>query len=311
MDGEEDEDEEGDEEGEGEEEEEEEEEGEGRSVNRKGLEPLRTTVCSLLGMSLLPYELPLGRVLILPDVHMDVAWARAALAQEADNWDHLVFLGDYFDSGKRPPEVATHEGVAAFLRETMDRYGDRVTFLLGNHDLPYVESLEAVKAGRDPGEPLTYCPGFDPDGARALAETVDAAFLRRFRFFVTANGHLLSHAGLHPSFWRDGIPGVDPLDALDGYCAIAREKMHLQSLPILGCGAARGGPKRVGGITWLDWRHEFEDHPALPPQIVGHTQDKNGLRWNGRSACIDGGQTCWALLDAAGNLSSRSLASQS
>ncbi|MCC5840607.1 MAG: metallophosphoesterase [Opitutales bacterium] len=245
--------------------------------------------------------------MILPDVHLNVAWAAAALAQEADEWDHLVFLGDYFDSAKRPPEVATCAETARFLLEMTERYGKRVTFLLGNHDLPYVESVEALHAGRDLGEPLTYCPGFDPDSARSLAEVVDAAFFQRFRLFVTANGSLLSHAGLHPSFWRDGIPGVDPLDALEGHCAIAREKMDRQFLPILGCGAARGGPQRVGGITWLDWRHEFEDHPALPPQIVGHTQDKDGVRWNGRSACVDGGQTCWVLLDETGILSIRYL----
>ncbi len=121
-------------------------------------------------MSLMPYEIPGGRVLILPDMHMDVAWARCALAQEGDGWDHLVFLGDYFDSGKRPPAVAAHEGVVDFLREVGERCGDRVTFLLGNHDLPYVEWVESRQAGRQSREPLTWCPGFDPDGAAALAE---------------------------------------------------------------------------------------------------------------------------------------------
>ena len=57
----------------------------------------------------------------------------------------------------------------------------------------------------------------------------------------------------------------------------------------------RGGEQPCGGITWQDWNDEFRDD--LPcPQLVGHTSSSDGARQQGRSWCIDGGQTCYACL---------------
>jgi hypothetical protein len=41
----------------------------------------------------------------------------------------------------------------------------------------------------------------------------------------------------------------------------------------MGCGSVRGGKSRVGGLTWLDWDHEFAPIPGVH-QIVGHTSGR-------------------------------------
>jgi len=89
------------------------------------------------------------KCLIIPDVHQNIAWVRRVLAQEKD-YGHVVFLGDYFDS--RMP-VKERTGVAAtctYLNERLQALGKRVTFLLGNHDIQYLEAKPACDHHRTP-----------------------------------------------------------------------------------------------------------------------------------------------------------------
>jgi len=258
------------------------------------------------------FKLPPRRTLIIPDVHQDIGWVRAILDQEDDNWDRLVFLGDYFDSFDNPPVVASVGETAEFLLDLREEYGERVTYLIGNHDVPYFELLELAQSGAHLPFPVNSCSGFDTDKATEIARVLDTDFRDSCRLFIFCNGHLLSHAGVHPKFWREGHPGIDdPIEALDELCQIAMENLGKKYMAILGCGSARGGPEDVGGITWLDWNREFEDHPSLPPQIVGHTPHSLGPRDEGRSWCIDGNQSCWAILEADQNLEIRYLPERS
>jgi len=229
-------------------------------------------------MTTKPYAIPSGRTLIIPDIHQDIEWVRSILRQENDNWDHLVFLGDYFDPSENPSEVAPACETAAFLLKLEEIYEDRVTFLLGNHDIPYMEMLLRYESGRMPKFPLNNCGSFSRIRLGGLMGILRKPFIQRFCLFVECNGWLISHAGVHPKFWSGGLPGVDdPLESLNNLCKIALKKLTEHRVPILGCGAGRGGLQDIGGITWLDWRKEFEDDPRLPPQIVGHTPSRQGL----------------------------------
>jgi len=242
-----------------------------------------------------------GRVLVVPDIHQEVEWVRRLLRQEEGQWDHVVFLGDYFDTYKRPPEAATAVETAEYLLELKREFAGRSTFLLGNHDIPYLEVSRSVSRGLPFRRLVHPCPGFSPSEAETVGRLLGEGFFADCRLFVQALGYLLSHAGVHPTFWRAGLPDItDPIESLEALCAIALEHVDQRRLAILGVGSARGGAQPVGGITWLDWRFEFEDAPALPPQIVGHTPSTQGPRWNGRSICIDGGQSCWLMLHPDG-----------
>ena len=232
---------------------------------------------------------------IIPDVHQDVAWVERILAQETSA-DLYVFLGDYFDSHlprKRRTGVAA---TCAFLADLQRQLAERVVFLLGNHDVQYLEARGDCLRHRVPRFLHYRCgSAFKAAAAAKIAKHLPLEFWRAAQLFVRVNGWLLSHAGLVSQHW----PPADSVDlTCDNLERRCREALRLpvsQPHPLLEAGKVRGGNATVGGITWLDWDDEFDDSVPLP-QIVGHTGSVIGARQKGRSWCLDGQQTCYGIL---------------
>ena len=233
--------------------------------------------------------------LVIPDLHQDLAWVERVLAAET-GWDRIVFLGDYLDT-RFPRQVASLGETVDWLVEFAREHGDRVTRLLGNHDLPYLEVLQQVEAGATDPLTIRFPAGVEilPRHVRAVAEGWRFPFRRSFRLLVEEEGWLLSHAGVHPSFWPEGGNPRDSLARLEAEAHTALANLPTTECPLLEAGAARGGFQPVGGLTWLDWDEEFEDGLPLP-QLVGHTRHFGEARPEGRSWCLDGGQTTYGRL---------------
>lgn len=253
------------------------------------------------------------RCLVIPDVHQDLAWVERILAREnaegtaADPGapprpDLVVFLGDYFDSRRSPAEHATVADTCAWLDAARTRFGERAVFLLGNHDIQYLEARPACLARRTPRVLGTKCgSAFVHNTAKRIAKNLSPEFWSAARLFVCVNGWLLSHAGLALAHWPAAPTPEASLAALDQQCRAVLAALALRRPvhPLLAAGRVRGGDAPVGGITWLDWDEEFED--ALPlPQLVGHTASRSGPRRRDRSWCLDGAQTCYGVLTDAG-----------
>lgn len=245
------------------------------------------------------------RCLVIPDIHQDLAWAERILAQEetaSQPPDLIVFLGDYFDSYRKPPERATVAATCAWLNTTRERFGHRAVFLLGNHDIQYLEARAACLARRTPRFLGTKCgSAFTHTTAKRIAKDLSPAFWSAARLFVCVNGWLLSHAGVAPVHWPAAPTSTASLTLLDDQCQTALDALTLRRAtpPLLQAGRARGGDAPIGGITWLDWDDEFEDALSLP-QLVGHTSSELGPRQRGRSWCLDGMQTCYGSLSSDG-----------
>jgi hypothetical protein len=246
-------------------------------------------------------QLHAQRCLVIPDVHQDIAWVERILTKEdseAAKPDLVVFLGDYFDSRRSPKEHAGVAATCAYLEELRDRLGDRVIFLLGNHDVQYREARRACLARRTPRNLRYQCgAAFSHSAARQIAKHLSARFWSASRLSVIVNGWLLSHAGLSPRLLPFRATANDSLAALEQLEAEALQSIASATAPhpLLQAGLVRGGDAPIGGITWLDWDDEFED--ALPlPQLVGHTLSREGARQHGRSWCLDGAQTCYGVL---------------
>lgn len=241
------------------------------------------------------------RCLVIPDVHQDVAWVERILAREissASEPDRIVFLGDYFDS-RRPPEFrASLAATCVYLEELRARFGDRLVFLLGNHDVQYLEARGACLGHRTPRHLRYKCgSSFSHSAAKRIAKALSSGFWQCTRLFVNVNGWLLSHAGLAPGHFPSRATFDDSMLVLETACAAALQTITALGAPhpLLQAGRARGGDAPVGGVTWLDWDDEFAD--SLPmPQLVGHTSDRAGARQKGRSWCLDGLQTCYGVL---------------
>ncbi|MCH8475354.1 MAG: metallophosphoesterase [Opitutales bacterium] len=236
------------------------------------------------------------RCLILPDLHQDIEWAELVLEKEADQTDQIVFLGDYFDSRKPVSDIASARETAGFIKEVKDRFGDRVTLLVGNHDLPYIEGAPAFAKGISDFSPQYPCSGFEPAKGREIFTEWDLPWLSHLRLLTEVQGFLLSHAGIAPEFWPNESTPAKSLAEFQNRCQTAWENFREQDEPLLSAGESRGGFQETGGLLWLDWNDEFVD--ALPyPQIVGHTVDfSQGLRKKGRSYCLDNAQSTYGIL---------------
>jgi hypothetical protein len=257
-------------------------------------------------------------ILIIPDLHQDIRWARRVLKRERARFDEVLFLGDYWDSFNTPPAVGTAGETAKFLNQI--RKDHICTFLIGNHDLPYLEAWASLEAEASP-ESLKYpCPGFRVERAVAIRDHLEFAFWDAIEVSTFRYGHLISHAGFHPAFWP-GLKSIEAnLDALKDQGRKALDHLRkgafddfpafltsprLTLLSYTQIDELDGDEARyIGGPLWLDWNTEFED--SLPvPQIVGHTTDVMGQRRKDRSWCADGYQTCYALLWPDGSLEFR------
>lgn len=248
--------------------------------------------------------------LVIPDVHQKIEWVRAVLDQEKGVFSHLLFLGDLFDSHGLDAQTAGVSEVCRYFKQIRHLYGEHLTILLGNHDLPYLEAKPWCDRYQSP-RPLQYrCPGFTASRAKRIAGELEWDYWRECRLFRRVNGWILSHAGIAERFWYPHLPAEEAMGALENACSIVLERLWNHYFPILGCGHARGGSEKMGGIVWQDFDQEFSDD--LPfPQIVGHTpplrKDEPLARQKGRSWCLDGAQTVYGILSADGNVEVKSV----
>lgn len=197
--------------------------------------------------------------LVIPDVHEKYERAEKIIARHGGDCASIVFLGDYFDSHGQGDLAKTAGWLLSSLNDT------RRTHLQGNHDQAYLFCSQD-----------TYCSGWDETRQRVLedviADRMDAV-RARMPLAVQAGPWVLSHAGFN-SLCRDATPAQLVHWAERAHAALPRSgergKMHLLNA----CGKVRGGTHPSGGVTWLDWTHEFKPLVGLH-QIVGHTRGGN------------------------------------
>lgn len=133
------------------------------------------------------------------------------------------------------------------------------TVLWGNHDY-------ATK-----GDPYMGFRGYYPNTDRALRELIAAV---NPQFAAARHGHLLTHAGLHPLFYKPRAHAEEMADILN----------RSEELPaVRDISWCRGGSESQGGILWRDDREDL----APLAQVYGHT--RGYVRAHGNSLCIDTG----------------------
>ncbi len=235
------------------------------------------------------------------DPHQNLRWMKRVMEKESERVTHVVLGGDYFDTAQRSSDVSPVSEVCDYLLHLDSLLGDRLTILLGNHDVHYYEAKRWCAQRRNPPHSNYRCSGYTNNKAKAIAKGLGWDFWRKCRLFQQVNGWLVSHAGVARRHWHDEVDLGLAIEALDNQCRTVVEQLPHRDFAILQPGAVRGGGQIVGGITWLDFEEEFVDDLPLP-QIFGHTMSSAGARKKGRSWCVDGGQSVYALLRATGQL---------
>lgn len=207
------------------------------------------------------------REIIVPDIHEQIEKLEG-IEQFLLKADKVYFLGDWFDSFSKKQR---HTLTAIWLKEHLGV--DGWVYLLGNHDCHY--AFDNINFS---------CSGFDWQKKSDIKKILTSVDWMNFGVWDMTEDErfLLSHAGFRPEtkhFLTD--EGVALEMAYAGEC-------H----PLFEAGQARGGYRKFGGPTWLDFKMEFEPLPGQR-QIVGHT---NGSHIRSaaddhdiRSYCIDTG----------------------
>lgn len=225
-------------------------------------------------------------IIVIPDVHGRSFW-RDAVKQRGDL--EVVFLGDYVD----PYYGISDNEALAELRDIVslkEKYPDKISLLLGNHDLHYVIS-ELGRSRYSSSNAAAY-----KDIFGSHRELFSLAIKRSIEDVV----YIFSHAGIHPRwFYRacslfgletyESFPsGLQEAD-LDYLNRLWREgKDDLLSQHLMSRSGLRGGWDRVGSMVWADVREYvdwYQDTPGLV-QVFGHTQLDAPFFGNG-FACLD------------------------
>lgn len=212
--------------------------------------------------------------LIIPDIHTKHSRAEAII-QSVDH-SHVILLGDYFDDWNDSAEQ--NRATAEWLKEKL--HDPTVTCLWGNHDQHYLLD-----------DRRWICSGYDPLKKLAIRSILKDEDIRLLDLAALEQDYLLSHAGFDERL----VGCVFPVEDLVLYANTkALHSMREGARPnsLLGIGQVRGGPNRIGGITWQDWD---ELRPGPYKQVVGHTRGKEP-RWEDDSVCIDTNLGHYALI---------------
>ena len=241
-------------------------------------------------------------LIIVPDVHGRTFWKEAGPLVEAGA--ECIFLGDYTDP--YPQEGITDRDAVENRSEIISfakKHSDRVTLLLGNHDLSYF--------GHEQGMWTVYANRFSTEYADSISRLLnDNAGLLSLCTCRKAGGKafLSSPAGMHPDWikWCGLFDDIDQTNAqalVDRIEELASESYRaddrtelIEALAMVG--TMRGGDYDAGSMVWADCR-EYPDKEGPFAQIFGHTWiDKPYVA--GNNICIDC-QQCF-LLDSEGQL---------
>jgi Calcineurin-like phosphoesterase len=206
------------------------------------------------------------RILVFSDVHQDAKKAKDILKKE--DYDHIVFLGDWFDSHHKQ-SASDLAATCSLVRELSAM--KNFTQLWANHDLQYFYSNRYV-----------LCSGYSEARDAAIADMLHpriAEIRDSIGWYVWIDDFLCTHAGVHPYFFpstleltKEGI--TKWLDE-----EIKKVKITIESGGshwFYRAGAARYGNQKYGGVVWLDFDKEFEPVEGLK-QIVGHTYNHHGF----------------------------------
>jgi hypothetical protein len=218
------------------------------------------------------------KTLIIPDIHQRIVLVEDVLKKES--YDEVVFLGDWFDSFFEPPHVASFLDTCLFLRDLMTEHPKRekFTFLLGNHDIQYIYLNKASSHTHIVPVREYYSSGFTKNKAKQFRKVFfdnnlrDQFFIKNIKLAYKSQDFLFSHAGVMPNHLNYN-ENVDILvnDVLPDVWANFRNFTHNRNYFLSEVGSCRGGSAQIGGILWLDARHEFEPSKHIGKQIFGHT----------------------------------------
>lgn len=212
----------------------------------------------------------MNRIIAIGDLHGKDCWKKV----NPEQYDQIIFIGDYADSFTITPDKILRN-----LKDLIDfkkRQPGKVTLLLGNHDMHYMEY------------PDYRCSGFNrffqPDYTELFRDNRNL-----FQAAVQFGDYLFTHAGLSRSFVNHNLTAyarliearqIQVADLLNGLHNSENQAV-LHPVSVM-----RGGADPFGGITWADYRETSVDLLPGYHQVVGHTPRKKITKVEGDNSSI-------------------------
>lgn len=222
------------------------------------------------------------RYLIIPDVHGRDFWREPVATGLKDKNTHIVFLGDYldpypdeFEHGVDYQEIA-FECFKDILKLKKDN-PDKITLLLGNHDLEYAIGTDICNCRRDRHRYKSIQTLFRQNFAKFSLLTEVWQGDRRF---------IISHAGLSLEWLKSANIGEFTKDNVVNFLNNAYLLTTSDDFPELTsfadalgrCSYYRGGYDKYSSLVWGDVREfVFNDIEDIGFQIFGHTRSYNPI----------------------------------
>ena len=217
-----------------------------------------------------------SKILIIPDVHGRTFWK----GNVSDQFDHIVFLGDYLDP--YPSERISQRKAYDNFQEIIiykKEYPERVTLLLGNHDMHYASDVFCENACGSRYDTM-------------MAQTYKQTFQNHAHLFqiayeaeVDKNRYLFTHAGVNRSWYQRHEEMIGSLNAEN----LNRLALTDEGVIALGeVGYTRGGLETTGGPMWADVSEMyFAPHFSDYYQVLGHSQQPEHPVIEESFACLD------------------------
>jgi predicted MPP superfamily phosphohydrolase len=191
------------------------------------------------------------RTISVGDLHGNDDWQRI----RPDNYDIIIFLGDYLDSAfVEDTEMLNNlDEITAFRKA----YPDKVKLLLGNHEISYL------------------FPAYRATGFRHyIARQVQTRLKKNAHLFQVAfqyKNYLWTHAGIQSEYYLQKI--LPQVRETDENLASTLNRLYKEKYsPLFEVGPERGGGRNAtGGPFWLHSTRLLENPLKGYHQIVGHT----------------------------------------
>lgn len=202
------------------------------------------------------------KTLVIGDLHGRTQW-KFITANE--DYDKVVFLGDYFDSHENIPhadQIKNFEDLLTFKSDSPDK----VVMLYGNHDHSYYC-----------GE---RCSGYNPEYADRISEVIkEADQLSYLQAVYVQDDIIMSHAGVS-KYWLQNIA-----------CLESPTEITLEDLSIFDFNYATGvdyyGDTVSQSPIWIRPKSLVSNPLEGYKQIVGHTPYLKPIVFNDMIYCND------------------------
>lgn len=205
------------------------------------------------------------KVTFFGDTHGNIDWENSIYELLLES-DKVVFLGDYVDSFHKIYRDQIDN--LKTLIEYKKKYPNKISLLLGNHDVAYIYGFSRISGYSD-----------------IFENEIKDIFDKNYELFDLAWGYmnsnkeytLATHAGLTENFLhkcvntRDKELNIKKELERDDIPSLLNEYVKHKKDLLWEVGRNRGGISRRPSIIWCDINEFFEDRCENINQIFGHT----------------------------------------